>query len=30
MTIPKGSTIKGIALEKIIETFIKNGYKIKE
>lgn len=28
MTIPKGAVMKNIALEKIITTFIENGYVI--
>lgn len=30
MTIPKGAAMKKIELEKIKETFIKNGYQIME
>lgn len=30
MTIPKGSAMKGVAMEKIKEEFIKNGYEVKE
>lgn len=30
MTIPKGAKMKGIPMEKIIEAFMQNGYKILE
>lgn len=30
MTLPKGAGMKGIALDKIIEEFEKNGYSVKK